>query len=310
MWTDSGWYWVSDEQWAWATYHYGRWAYDSYYGWVWVPDTEWGPSWVSWRQGGEYVGWAPLPPGAGFGPEGRFVVRDHPIQDRFFVFVGIGHFSEPVHRRSVIVNKTTVINQTVNITNITRVNNVVVNHGPKFESMQKVSTRKLTEPPPHVVSPKTFKPTPGEQTHERLNEPKTKGHEPEIIRGSPGTPQEASPLAGEHGKKSAEKPRVEPQPTESKLPPGEKPEHSQKDKDRTNPYDTPRPGKSFDAKPVKPYAPVEPDSVQPRQHTNPNQPPPGQPKHEDRAAEKKSQPREEKARDEKPGKEKGDRSGD
>ena len=23
--TDAGWYWVSDEPWAWATYHYGRW---------------------------------------------------------------------------------------------------------------------------------------------------------------------------------------------------------------------------------------------------------------------------------------------
>src|SRR5439155_23110527 len=32
------------------------------YGWVWVPDTTWGPSWVDWRFGGGYVGWAPLPP--------------------------------------------------------------------------------------------------------------------------------------------------------------------------------------------------------------------------------------------------------
>ena len=52
-WTDQGWYWVSDESWAWATYHYGRWVYDPYYGWLWVPDTTWGPSWVSWREGGD-----------------------------------------------------------------------------------------------------------------------------------------------------------------------------------------------------------------------------------------------------------------
>ena len=123
MWTDCGWYWVSDEQWGWATYHYGRWAYDSYYGWVWVPDTEWGPSWVSWREGGEYVGWAPLPPGSGFGPEGYW--RERAVSDRFFVFVGVNHFAEPVHRRTVIVNNTTIINKTVNITKITRVNNAV-----------------------------------------------------------------------------------------------------------------------------------------------------------------------------------------
>src|SRR5439155_21113565 len=27
-WTDCGWYWVSDEPWAWACYHYGSWVYD------------------------------------------------------------------------------------------------------------------------------------------------------------------------------------------------------------------------------------------------------------------------------------------
>src|SRR5438093_2698483 len=35
LWTDGGWYWVSEEPWAEACYHYGRWAWDSYYGWVW-----------------------------------------------------------------------------------------------------------------------------------------------------------------------------------------------------------------------------------------------------------------------------------
>jgi hypothetical protein len=31
-------------------------------GWGWVPGTMWGPAWVSWRSGGGYAGWAPLPP--------------------------------------------------------------------------------------------------------------------------------------------------------------------------------------------------------------------------------------------------------
>src|SRR5579864_7427574 len=31
--TDYGWTWVSEENWGWATYHYGRWFYDPYYGW-------------------------------------------------------------------------------------------------------------------------------------------------------------------------------------------------------------------------------------------------------------------------------------
>ena len=61
VWSDGGWYWASEEPWAWATYHYGRWVWDPYYGWLWVPGLESAPAWVAWREGGDYVGWAPLP---------------------------------------------------------------------------------------------------------------------------------------------------------------------------------------------------------------------------------------------------------
>ena len=62
--TDDGWTWISYEDFGWATYHYGRWANLADYGWTWFPgeDLDWGPAWVSWRTGGDYVGWAPLPP--------------------------------------------------------------------------------------------------------------------------------------------------------------------------------------------------------------------------------------------------------
>jgi Family of unknown function (DUF6600) len=60
VWTDDGWYWVSEEPWSWAVYHYGRWDYDSEYGWVWIPGYDWAPAWVEWRMGGSCVGWAPL----------------------------------------------------------------------------------------------------------------------------------------------------------------------------------------------------------------------------------------------------------
>jgi hypothetical protein len=63
VWTDEGWTWISDEPYGWATYHYGRWYDDPEIGWSWVPDDEWAPSWVSFQQGADYVGWAPLPPG-------------------------------------------------------------------------------------------------------------------------------------------------------------------------------------------------------------------------------------------------------
>ena len=61
--TRVGFVWVSSEPHAWATSHYGRWAYSNHYGrWYWMPDTRWGPAWVEWRQTGTDFGWAPLAP--------------------------------------------------------------------------------------------------------------------------------------------------------------------------------------------------------------------------------------------------------
>lgn len=60
--TEYGNTWVSDYQWGWACFHYGRWTYDNYYGWLWIPGNYWGPAWVSWRVGEGFYGWAPLGP--------------------------------------------------------------------------------------------------------------------------------------------------------------------------------------------------------------------------------------------------------
>jgi hypothetical protein len=60
--SEYGWTWVSDWNWGWAPFHYGRWITRAGRGWSWVPGTMWGPAWVSWRSGNGYVGWSPLPP--------------------------------------------------------------------------------------------------------------------------------------------------------------------------------------------------------------------------------------------------------
>ena len=62
VYSNQGWTWDSDEPWAWATYHYGRWINLDGTGWCWVPGYTWAPAWVSWREGDDYAGWAPLPP--------------------------------------------------------------------------------------------------------------------------------------------------------------------------------------------------------------------------------------------------------
>jgi len=135
--TDRGWYWQSDEPWGWATYHYGRWDLDDRYGWVWIPRTRWAPAWVAWRSGGGYVGWAPLPPGARFNKGHDF--RNVQAPDRNFVFVHENHFDQHVHRSDVVVNNTTIIHQTTNITNITIVNNRVHDGGPRPEVISKAT---------------------------------------------------------------------------------------------------------------------------------------------------------------------------
>jgi hypothetical protein len=60
--TEYGWTWSSDWTWGRIAFHYGRWAYLPKRGWCWVAGTLWGPAWVAWRQGKQYLAWAPLPP--------------------------------------------------------------------------------------------------------------------------------------------------------------------------------------------------------------------------------------------------------
>jgi hypothetical protein len=63
--TDYGWEWISDFDWGWAPFHYGRWEMDPELGWVWIPGYDWAPAWVAWSQYDGYYGWAPLGYGLG-----------------------------------------------------------------------------------------------------------------------------------------------------------------------------------------------------------------------------------------------------
>ncbi|HTS19686.1 MAG TPA: DUF6600 domain-containing protein [Verrucomicrobiae bacterium] len=290
MWTSCGWYWVSSEPWAWATYHYGRWACDPYYGWIWLPDTVWGPSWVCWREGGGYCGWAPLPPGAVFGPGGEIVYRNGPPPDRFFMFIDIGHFSDPISRGRVIINNTAVINKTVNINGVTRVNNVVVNRGLKYDDIQRVNARKLTQAPSRAAlernaanrtratAPEVIRPTSGEPAHSGNPAP----GQPQVIRGGAG--QSVYDLNQPQKQVRSPQPppsSQQPAPTTQKSPTQPPAQTSQK-----HHYFY----QNFESKSPAPFSPTEPDSVQPRQHTSQQPAPQGQPSHQERASEKQSQP--------------------
>lgn len=142
LWTDGGWYWVSEEPWAWATYHYGRWVWHSYYGWLWVPDVEWGPSWVAWREGSGYIGWAPLPPRCHFGSTGYIVFEEHWVSPSWYVYVNHRNFCHRITPTVIIVDKT-LCHKTVNCTQIRRERHGVVNNGPRLEAVQTAAGRRI-----------------------------------------------------------------------------------------------------------------------------------------------------------------------
>ncbi len=147
--TDDGWTWISYEDFGWATYHYGRWVKLADYGWVWKPGYDWGPAWVSWRTGGNYIGWAPLP------PETEYIYESRPLTGQldiefdigpgYYNFVDVRYIGEPVLRSRLVPyqQNVTYISQTVNVTNITYKNKTVYNYGPDVNVMNQYSSRPI-----------------------------------------------------------------------------------------------------------------------------------------------------------------------
>lgn len=141
VWTDCGWYWISDYSWGWAPFHYGRWFRDARFGWCWYPDTVWGPSWVTWRYSDNYCGWAPLPPrcvyreGVGFFYNGVSVGInfDFGLNVNCFTFVPTRNFCDPRpwHYRVAPAQVTQVYNNTtiINNFNVDRDHRTFFNHG-------------------------------------------------------------------------------------------------------------------------------------------------------------------------------------
>ncbi len=224
VWTDCGWYWVSDEPWAWACYHYGSWVYDSEQGWIWVPGVEWAPAWVSWRVGGGYCGWAPLAP--------RGVV----VAPRAFVFVDVRRFREPVRPATVIVNRTTIINQTAALgspRHETRnfddrgPQKVVVNEGPGLHEIEKATGKKVSPVPirdasrltPHEIARKT---SPAESQDAPSGTPNGRNSAPERKPSPKEAPDISAkptrPDADDQPRRGEIKPSPDRPPTPARLP--------------------------------------------------------------------------------------------
>ncbi len=146
--TDAGWTWVSEEPFGWATYHYGRWTRLRNVGWVWVPGEEWAPAWVSWRSGERNVGWAPLPPEARFERNAgiqKWADSYYDISADEYVFIPNEEIGSDRIESAVIPveRNVTIVNETINVTNITYNNITIVNEGPNFDHLRGRSRRPL-----------------------------------------------------------------------------------------------------------------------------------------------------------------------
>lgn len=247
VWTDCGWYWVSDEPWAWACYHYGSWVYDPHHAWIWVPGIEWAPAWVSWRVGGGFIGWAPLPP-----PHVRLAPT--------FVFVETRRFRERVRPSTVVVNNNTVIQKTKVVSNVRReqrtiagrAQKVVINEGPGVEQIQKATGQKLRPTPIQEATRQTWVPPSVERRARGVKAPSKDGDDP-ILAPDRKTPKPAKPES--------------PEPDTPGRP--EKPEKPE------NPERPGKPGKpdKFD----RSEPPTRDDVAPPRRETPPPPPPPAKP---------------------------------
>jgi len=139
--TEYGNTWVSNYDWGWAPFHYGRWVINSYRQWIWLPDTNWGPAWVDWRSGDGYYGWAPMAPSISinlsfgrrysvpefcwnFIPQSSIYINTFPRYD--------------YGRNNVYIRNTTIINNTYVY------NRRSYYGGPRLEDIRRATNRNVT----------------------------------------------------------------------------------------------------------------------------------------------------------------------
>lgn len=181
VYTDDGWTWLSDWEWGWAPFHYGRWYSDVSYGWVWVPGTVWAPSWVAWHHGTDWVGWAPLPPTAGWRPHAGISIDIH-LDPGWFSFVHPRYLLEPhVYRHAAPVRQNVQLVQvTRNVTNYTIVNNRIVNYSIRVNDIERATRRPVRRL--HVVETDSVRIGGGGRLRER--EGQVALYRPRVGRGS------------------------------------------------------------------------------------------------------------------------------
>ncbi|UKT63892.1 DUF6600 domain-containing protein [Pedobacter mucosus] len=139
--TEYGNTWVSNYDWGWAPFHYGRWVINNTRQWIWMPDTNWGPAWVDWRSGDGQYGWAPMAPSINinlsFGR--RYVVPEFCWNFIPQASIYINSFPRYDYgRNNVYIRNTTIINNTYVY------NKRNYYGGPRVEDIRRATNRNVT----------------------------------------------------------------------------------------------------------------------------------------------------------------------
>ena len=122
-----------------------------------MPGKVWAGSWVSWRQGQgnsrDSIGWAPLPPEAGCElgvGVSTWADQEYDIGPDYYTFINVRDFgSDSYLRGGFIYNRgqnVTIINQTINITNIAYNRSVTYAGGPNFFNLNQAIQRQGGRP--------------------------------------------------------------------------------------------------------------------------------------------------------------------
>ena len=139
--TEYGNTWVSNYNWGWAPFHYGRWIYNRYNNWVWIPDTVWGPAWVDWRSGGGYYGWAPMGPSINININ---IGRRYSIPDFCWNFIPSAHIYYNSYPRYYSGRNRVYIQNTVIINNTYVRNNRTYYSGPRIDDVRRATNQNVT----------------------------------------------------------------------------------------------------------------------------------------------------------------------
>jgi hypothetical protein len=147
--TEFGWTWVSDYNWGWAPFHYGRWEFDGLMGWYWIPGYEWAPAWVSWRSSPGYYGWCPLGPNY---VEGGYATYNCPPERYVFVSAtyinspNVYSYCRPRNESSTYYSNSTVVSNTYSDAN----SHATYFGGPRREEVERATGTQIQ--PARVVS--------------------------------------------------------------------------------------------------------------------------------------------------------------